>query len=114
MEEIKNFEECMNPPINPFEGHSMDYVQGAIDYCGLMNEDMWNTYDNITSVQLRKAFRGTNIMPSKRMEIIEIVQDLVRLTGYFYEDYVVDYGNAHMAKVLNDMEQSGAPDHEDE
>lgn len=113
MEESKNFEKCMNPPINPFEGHSMDYAQGAIDYCRVMYEDMWCTYDEITSVRLKKAFRGTNIMPSKRMEIIEIVQDLVRLTGYFYEDYVVDYGNSHITRILNDMEQSGAPDHEE-
>lgn len=113
MEEIKNFEKCMNQPINPFEGHSMDYVQGAVDFCRLMYEDMWDTYNDVTAVRLKKAFRGTNIMPSKRMEIIEIVQDLIRLSGYFYEDYVADCGDAHMHKVLNDMEQSGAPDHEE-
>lgn len=110
MKEIKNFNECMNSPINPFEGHSMEYTKGAIDYCGFMHEEMWNVYDEVTSVALKKAFRGTNIMPSKRMEIIEIVQDLIRLTGYYYEDYVLDNGNAHMNKILDDMEQSGVPD----
>lgn len=110
MEEIKNFTDYMNPPINQFDDKSMDYIQGAIDYTGKMYDDMWENYLNVTEKQLKKCMRGTGLPTSKRMEIIEIVKDLLILSEFYYES-VIDDGNDRLHEILDDMErQSGRPD----
>lgn len=104
-EQNKDFSNCMNEPINEFsEVISLDYLEGVIDYTEKMTIDMWQNFNMIYEKRLRDAFKGTGLKTSKRMEILELVRDLIRLSEC-YRDYLYDEATDRQTEILDDMNQ---------